>query len=471
MGFNWGIKETFKEFKTKENWKNVRENPIMENLIGFLICFIFILTIFTFYITYSYFSRNEILWGISDKYVTTKNESIKNEIDSIKIKNIFDNAKKENIISKLNDSTKIYVNTNQFYPKDQYILKNEKESFELGDIGDFIGGYFGFLIGLIGALLTFLAFYIQYRANKDVQKQFRLQQFETQFHKMIDVYLNNKDKFSIVGYKNPKNKEITVEGETLERKCNFSVPEIKCLDCENLKKIEFIDYTTRDHIVFQKLIVELKVVYRVFLEAYKEKNNKTEDELTVDCKKSIFQESYKLFFNGLNKYQKLENQITYIILAIDSLKKIRDCHRKTGSKKFKDFYIGKNGENKTLWVKLNYEPFKGYLHFLPQYYRNLYSIVKYVVNENEDINLSEKQKINYLRILRSTLSEYEQTMLFYNWYSSLGSAWEDGNNKFFTEYKMIHNLKKITLIDDEIEIYDILNIKKNLREGFFEAFN
>lgn len=454
------MKEFIKKWFNGENWK-----------LSIAIAIIGLLSIYTLSISVYYFGKNEILFGISDKYVTTEKDSIKEIIDTTNIYSEFNQNEKEKNISKINDSTTIYLSNN--YPIKHRIEKKEEESFELGDIGDFIGGYFGFLIGVIGALLTFLAFYIQYKANKEVQKQFRLQQFETQFHKMIDVYLNNKDKFSIVGYKNPKNIEVVIKGKNLKEKCDFKNNNLFTYLTKN-NKIEFIDYVTRDHIVFQKFLVELKVVYRVFLESYKEINNKIEEELSDEEKKKIFIEAYKLFFNGLNKYQKDKkdkNEISeYEKLAIFSIKKIRDKHRKDGSKKFKDFYIGKGGENKTLWVKLNYEPFKGYLHFLPQYYRNLYSIVKFVINSNDDLNLNDKTKLEYLKILRSTMSDYEQTLLFYNWYSGMGNSWEDENNKFFTKFKMIHNLKKITLIDDDIDVFKILNIPENKQESFFEKY-
>lgn len=430
------MKEFKKKWFSSENWKL----SIVLIIIGFL-------SIYTLSITYSYFNRNEIFWGISDKYVTTKNDSIKDIIDTTLIYNEFNQNEKEKNIIKIHDSTRIHLSNS--YPVKHRIEKTEIENFELGDIGDFIGGYFGFLIGVIGALLTFLAFYIQYKANKDVQKQFRFQQFETQFHKMIDVYLNNKDKFSIIGYKNPKNKTVNISGNLLIEKLNFENKEI--LECRNnFKKIDFIEYITRDHVVFQKFLVELKVVYRVFLEAYKEKNTKTESQLSVEIKTAIFIEAYKLFFNGLNKYEKTDSYEDYVNLAIEALKKIRNKHRKDGSKKFENFYKDINDINKTLWVKLNYEPFKGYLHFLPQYYRNLYSIVNYVVNQNEDLSLPKAKKLEYLKLLRSTMSEYEFTLLFYNWFSGVATEWEDDKNKFFSEYKMLKNINDLTYIDSDL---------------------
>lgn len=471
------LKESWNEIKffKRSNWRNLFNNPVSNNIsVYILLVIIGYISYNTYKLSNEYFENNELKNSISSKFNTNDSITISKQAEGFEIIAIYDTIQNNNTLF-LNKENNILINDNNQLIKYK-IEKSEKDSFELGDIGDFIGGYFGFWLGIIGALLTFLAFYIQYKANKDVQKQFRLQQFETQFHKMIDVYLNNKDKFSIVGYKNPKNKTVKISGKLLEDKLNFKSKGI--LECiKNNKEIEFIDYTTRDHIVFQKFLVELKVVYRVFIEAYKEKNTKTELQLSEEIKKTVFIEAYKLFFNGLNKYEKdkkEKNEIKdYERLAIVSLKKIRDKHRKDGSKKFENFYKGKKDENKTLWVKLNYEPFKGYLHFLPQYYRNLYSIVKYVVNENEDINLSEKQQVNYLRILRSTMSEYEQTLLFYNWYSGMGAAWEGkddkGNtNKFFTEFKMIHNLNKMALIDRELEVRKIFSFieDKDFKEMF-----
>ena len=52
----------------------------------------------------------------------------------------------------------------------------------------------------------------------------------------------------------------------------------------------------------------------------------------------------------------------------------------------------------------------------------------------------QKNKRKYLKILRGQLSNYEQTMLFYNWMSSYGNQWENDENSYFVKYKMIHNL-------------------------------
>jgi hypothetical protein len=57
-----------------------------------------------------------------------------------------------------------------------------------------------------------------------------------------------------------------------------------------------------------------------------------------------------------------------------------------------------------------------------------------------DIVPKYDDKMKYLKILRAQLSNHEQIMLFYNWMSKYGASWENEENKFFTEYCIIHNL-------------------------------
>lgn len=504
--YNWIVKiskESFQEIELfkRSNWRNLVKNPIINNFVVISTIIILIYLAWTMYHkSYEYFSTNELLNDISGKYNTTKENVIASQEESFIITTVYDSIKNtsSNNISRDNSELLKY---NDNVPLKYIVDKEDKESFDLGDIGDFIGGYFGFWIGIIGALLTFLAFYVQYRANRDVQKQFRLQQFENQLYKMIDVYLNNKDKFSNPGYKNPQNKAIdlkNVEGESILVKLenlykkdtstvnnkstekstkNYSLVAFNNNYTNHDNEGKFFEYHTRDHLVFQKLLVELKAINRIFLEAYKSKHNFKEIDLDSNVKKEIFMNSYKVFFDGLNKFEKHypSSGKEYVLFAVKKLKIIRDIHKKNGTKVFHSFYevqkeVGQGVEYKTLWLKLNYEPFKGYLHFLPQYFRGLYSIVNFVVNENEDLNLSKDQKKIYLRTLRSTMSDYEQTLLFYNWYGNFGFRWEDKKNKFFTNFKMIHNLRRITLIDDSLDLKAILDLNDDEFAEVFDNF-
>lgn len=88
---------------------------------------------------------------------------------------------------------------------------------------------------------------------------------------------------------------------------------------------------------------------------------------------------------------------------------------------------------------INFINHRGFSASLGHYFRHLYMMVKFVAESKVITEYDTKMK--YLKILRAQLSNHEQIMLFYNWISTYGSAWEEENgNHFFTEYKMIHNL-------------------------------
>ena len=82
------------------------------------------------------------------------------------------------------------------------------------------------------------------------------------------------------------------------------------------------------------------------------------------------------------------------------------------------------------------------------YFRHLFLLVKFVVKRND---LSYEEKRDYLRIVRASLSTNEQVFLYYNWLAGIGKPWEEvsGNgNKFFTDYRMIHNINPGLLIQE-----------------------
>jgi hypothetical protein len=85
--------------------------------------------------------------------------------------------------------------------------------------------------------------------------------------------------------------------------------------------------------------------------------------------------------------------------------------------------------------------FSGHQVRLAHYYRHLYQLVNYVDCTEF---LSEKQKYNYVKILRAQLSQHEIAIFFLN-SLSLGLPWEKHN--YITKYKFIKNLPP-NFIDD-----------------------
>lgn len=99
------------------------------------------------------------------------------------------------------------------------------------------------------------------------------------------------------------------------------------------------------------------------------------------------------------------------------------------------------------------------------YFRHLFLIVKYIVSKPEYF-LSYEEKRSYLRILRASLSTYEQVFLYYNWLSGYGRQWESENNKFFTDYRMIHNVSS-NLMHIDFEIKNMEPFETLLKQGGF----
>lgn len=117
---------------------------------------------------------------------------------------------------------------------------------------------------------------------------------------------------------------------------------------------------------------------------------------------------------------------------------------------------------------LNITFLAGYHSHLGHYYRHLFHIVKFVAKQSENL-ISEDKKMEYLKILRNQLSNYEQEMLFYNWLCGYGNKWENEENQFFTKYKMIHNLWYFDLYKHK-SIKEVLQklVKSNKNGDLFE---
>ena len=278
-----------------------------------------------------------------------------------------------------------------------------------GPIGDTIGGLMNPFIAMAGVMITFLAFYIQYKANQLQREQFREEldsnKFENQFYEMIRLHKENVNEIAI-----------TITHERIGSNYEYQLPDTEIKGRE----------------VFKYYLKELKVIYTITKEIFK--SDKVEASLS---------KAYDVFFNGLSGDHALDKH------------------------KLDTEAIGVIGRG----LVYN-EIFEGHSAFLGHYYRHLFQTVKFVVSQDEK-RVDYSQKRNYLRILRAQLSDQEQEMLYYNWLSGYGAAWENGINQFFTDYRMIHNLKKNVLLydfnaEDRFESSNILTDPNKKSDPLFE---
>ena len=210
---------------------------------------------------------------------------------------------------------------------------------DTGQIGDTIGGITSPFIGMASIIVMFLAFYMQFKANKLMQLQFERNQFENQFFEMLKTHKENSNIITTNHY-------------------------------EREEGMGFGD----------------NAAYRQWLEARK----KGFEYLVIQIN---------------NRYDEWKKQ--------NPQKDVNENFHSAYSSFWEDSF--------------------------GHYYRHLFLIVKFIVSKPEHF-LTYEEKRNYLRILRASLSTYEQIFLYYNWLSDFGRQWEDEGNHFFTDYRMIHNV-------------------------------
>jgi uncharacterized membrane protein len=208
-----------------------------------------------------------------------------------------------------------------------------------GQIGDTIGGIMNPFVGIASIIIMFLAFYMQFKANKIMQFQFEKNQFENQFFEMLKTHKENSYLISSTHF-------------------------------ESEEGIGFGEDTA----------------YRQWLKTRKK--------------------GFEYLVDRINRhYDEWKSQNPK-----------RD--------KRNNFHVA---------YENNWEDSFGH------YFRHLFLIVKFI-DSKPNYFLTYEEKRNYLRILRASLSIYEQIFLYYNWLAGYGSQWENEKNHFFTDYRMIHNV-------------------------------
>ncbi len=96
---------------------------------------------------------------------------------------------------------------------------------------------------------------------------------------------------------------------------------------------------------------------------------------------------------------------------------------------------------------------------LDHYFRQLYNIFRMIV---EDKKLTDLEKYEYARIVRSTLSQYELVILFYNCLSSQGV---DKFKPLIQDFSVMNNLRKTLLAKAEDEdLYEPKAYGKNYKD-------
>lgn len=279
----------------------------------------------------------------------------------------------------------------------------------------------------IAAILTFIAFWTQYSANKITIKEYQKQEKNSRFYEMLKIHKENVSelKFEIFILKSDDNNNIDFSDVPSQEKKGREIFHYYNIEISFLYKfICIIDKVSTGATPAQKKAALVKA-YNIF---YKKKfQTPKEEELISNISEAIHKSSQLIIYRKIihdtiskSSYEQLQKQALYNLF--ETLWK----HK---------LFFGKQ------------KPFIGHFVLLNHYYRHLYLTVKLVAEAND---LSYNSKRDLLRILRAQLTNEEQLMLFYNWLSGNGYQWEaipENKNKenvvqnnYFSRYRMIHNI-------------------------------
>jgi hypothetical protein len=269
-----------------------------------------------------------------------------------------------------------------------FVSYNQNTAF----IGDTIGGIVAPLLGIVAIILTFAAFYIQYKANKVQSYNFYTQQFESKFFDLTKIHRDNVAEMELHN-KVKRNVFVILRSEFQDI---YEVVE------DHLIKVADSDGLIKADIAYMFLFFGVGISTSPMIK-----------EIT-------------------NKYQCQE-----AIAAIDEKLRLIQVASTQETKYLKNNDFGDR----------DYKPFNGHQVRLAHYFRHLYQTVKFV--ESQKGRLGFHQKEYYIKILRAQMGTHELAIFFYNALSSLGVKWrvpdfvdEQTNEKvnLITKYNLLRNL-------------------------------
>lgn len=307
---------------------------------------------------------------------------------------------------------------------------------ETGQIGDTISGIMSPFVGIIAAILTFLAFWIQYKANEEQKKA---------------IEENRKDILA---------QQERYELDRFESKLSMMMNSYQ----ETVRSLKYGDKQGR--IVFNELIDELRLTYELtehaFILWYNDKVKHNEDVknflselMTNDAKLKSFliQTAYTLFFYGKPYFSIIETKempgkVDAIKELYTKMSEVQPMICENSNRSLSIRLICKN--EVTYCYNAPTPLLQGRSSQLAPYFRQLYTIAKFIDGCNIP-SLNYEKKYTYFKLLRCLMSDEEQALFYYNSISPLGKNWNTclytskENMSYDTmgllpKYRMIKNL-------------------------------
>ncbi|SHF27619.1 hypothetical protein SAMN05444377_1063 [Flavobacterium fontis] len=207
---------------------------------------------------------------------------------------------------------------------------NKPQNF--GVIGDAIGGILGPIIGIVGALLTFLAFYIQKIANDEIKNQFKEQKVSqhkdflfANYKTRIMLLINEINSFNISFHGGSLISDISLLTDKSSKKYNFiGIQAINLYLIEYFKKKEENnssgkkEFRVEDsyHAIIQNIFSIITSYHNLHIDIENsDLDNVSKAELNTLLKYTYFSKfNYFLeYLNKKNTSQVINEQIKYLL--------------------------------------------------------------------------------------------------------------------------------------------------------------
>lgn len=321
-----------------------------------------------------------------------------------------------------------------------------------GAIGDTIGGIANPMIAFFALIMASLACAIQYKSYQAQQKEADIERFTNRYFRMLDIHLANLNDL----------KSDSENGEVFKEYYMYYAVIYKIV--ENLYSSIIDDDHLENH---DKL-----VAFATNLESR--------------GKKDVFlmKIAYGYFFYGLDFCLTGDRTKAECIILLEISTQIKTWIEviisTTTKKKISEYYKGISDKElpDNQIIDFLMSAFSPKNERLGNYFRHLYHCVKYVVEHCpvED----EATRYDFVKMLRTQISDYGQIMLYYNSRSSVGKEWNKGKVTgseiermgYIARFRMVKNVPQYTIYvgekigkyyDGEIEIW------KKQSKNFFEA--
>lgn len=386
-----------------------------------------------------------------------------------------------------------------------------------GAIGDTIGGTMGPFIAIAAAGLTFLAFWVQYKANEqqkedilDLKTRAEKEKLETKFFEMIKFHRDNVGELSYTFTKKQLGKFSSDDLENEQTAVTREVFRIIYSDFlkinqelshffENVNEKDIYEesylnnlktnFTLQNRQIDLLLYAKIDILYCIlyFGLSY-------EDQQTI---RIFFNNRYKdFFYEPIIQFAALkpkeeseywrdwfnfnfldsDMQMKYFDLILES-EDDPICLEITNDWSDDDWNVFRS-----IRYSKTYDKYYGGHQFrLGHYFRHLYQAVTFI-DESELIDYD--QKYLSIKLLRGQLSSYEQSIIFLNSISILGRIWEfenrenpemaiDVNKQLITKYNFIKNIlsDKIANTISVFHFYPLVSYEANFNAETEEKRN